>query len=79
MSASTSASAVEIPLAPGVPVVGNALQLASDVAGFLIEPYKRLAEYCPDPGRFDIDRDTAERNEHRRPGVYAPFGMGPHT
>ncbi|MCB0026235.1 MAG: cytochrome P450, partial [Caldilinea sp.] len=38
-----------------------------------------LAEYFPDPDRFDIDRYTAERNEHRRPGVYAPFGMGPHT
>src|SRR5690606_5196667 len=42
MSASTSASAVEIPLAPGMPVLGNALQLASDVAGFLTEQYKRL-------------------------------------
>lgn len=38
-----------------------------------------LAEYFPNPERFDIDRFTAERNEHRRPGVYAPFGMGPHT
>ncbi len=38
-----------------------------------------LAEYFPEPERFDIERYTPERNEHRQPGVYAPFGMGPHT
>jgi len=38
-----------------------------------------LAEYFPDPERFDIERYTPERNEHRQPGAYAPFGLGPHT
>jgi cytochrome P450 len=38
-----------------------------------------LAEYFPEPERFDIERYTPERNEHRRPGVYVPFGLGPHT
>ena len=37
-----------------------------------------MAEYFPDPGRFDIDRYTADRAEHRRPGVYVPFGVGAH-
>ncbi|MDE0531284.1 MAG: cytochrome P450 [Albidovulum sp.] len=37
-----------------------------------------MQEYFPDPERFDIDRFSAERAEHRRPGVYAPFGVGAH-
>ena len=35
-------------------------------------------EHYPDPMRFDIDRYLPDRNEHRVPGVYAPFGLGPH-
>ena len=37
-----------------------------------------MSEYFPNPERFDIDRYTAERAEHRQPGVYAPFGVGAH-
>ena len=37
-----------------------------------------MEEYYPDPHRFDIDRYLPERGEHRRAGVYAPFGLGPH-
>ena len=37
-----------------------------------------LPEHFPEPNRFDIDRYTPERAEHRRPEVYAPFGLGPH-
>ncbi len=37
-----------------------------------------MSEYFPDPERFDIDRYTAERAEHRQHGVYAPFGLGEH-
>jgi len=37
-----------------------------------------LEEYFPHPQKFDIGRYTPERHEHRRPGVYAPFGLGPH-
>ncbi len=36
------------------------------------------AEHYPDPLRFDIDRYLPDRNEHRAPGVYAPFGLGTH-
>jgi cytochrome P450 len=38
-----------------------------------------LAEFYPDPMRFDIDRYSAERREHAKPGAYSPFGRGPHT
>ena len=37
-----------------------------------------LPEYFPEPHRFDIDRYAPERAEHRRPEVYAPFGLGAH-
>ena len=37
-----------------------------------------LEEYFPDPDRFDIDRYTQARGEHRQRGAYAPFGAGNH-
>lgn len=37
-----------------------------------------LPEYFPDPERFDIERYTGQRAEHRKLGVYAPFGVGVH-
>ena len=37
-----------------------------------------MEEYFPEPHRFDIDRYTPERAEHRQAGVYAPFGVGTH-
>ena len=37
-----------------------------------------MPEYFPDPHRFDIERYNPVRNEHGRPGVYAPFGVGAH-
>ncbi|HEY1351165.1 MAG TPA: cytochrome P450 [Ktedonobacteraceae bacterium] len=38
----------------------------------------RLPELFPQPDLFDIDRYHAPRNEHRRPGAFAPFGVGDH-
>ncbi len=37
-----------------------------------------LPQFFPEPERFDIDRYTPERAEHKQPYVYAPFGLGPH-
>ena len=37
-----------------------------------------MAEYFPDPERFDIDRFVPPRNEHQQPGVYLPYGVGTH-
>ena len=38
-----------------------------------------LPECFPEPARFDIDRYLPERREHRRPGVFALLGVGPHV
>ena len=38
-----------------------------------------LEQYFPEPERFDIERYTPERQEHRQPGVFAPFGAGSHV
>jgi len=38
-----------------------------------------MEEYFPNPEKFDIDRYEKPRAEHLRPGVYSPFGRGPHT
>ena len=37
-----------------------------------------LAEYFPEPLQFDVDRYAPPRGEHRLPGAFAPFGIGPH-
>jgi cytochrome P450 len=31
-----------------------------------------------EPGTFDIDRFAPPRSEHKRPGAFAPFGLGAH-
>ena len=51
--------------------VGSRIMFAFAVPHF-------CAEHYPDPQRFDIDRYLPERNEHRAPGVWAPFGLGTH-
>jgi cytochrome P450 len=38
-----------------------------------------MHEYWPEPEKFDIDRYTKGRAEHMQPGVYSPYGRGPHT
>ncbi len=38
-----------------------------------------MEEYFPNPGKFDIDRYARPRAEHLKPGVYSPYGRGPHT
>lgn len=38
-----------------------------------------LPDLFPSPMTFDIDRYTQARNEHRKPGAYAPFGLGDHA
>ena len=37
-----------------------------------------LPECFPEPERFDIERYGPDRAEHKRPYVYAPFGLGAH-
>jgi cytochrome P450 len=38
-----------------------------------------MEEYWPNATTFDIDRFRKPRAEHLRPGVYSPYGRGPHT
>ncbi len=38
-----------------------------------------MPEFYAHPERFDIDRYLPERNEHRKPGAFAPFGAGAHV
>ncbi len=51
---------------------GANLTIATTVPHFLETFYEQ-------PLAFDIDRFTEPRNEHRNPGAYAPFGLGPHV
>ncbi len=37
-----------------------------------------MAEFYPEPERFDIDRYAKPRAEHLAEGAYSPFGRGPH-
>ena len=37
-----------------------------------------MPEYFPNPQRFDIERYTTKRAEHKQRGVYVPFGVGAH-
>lgn len=57
----------------GYPVAaGETLLMAGGVAHY-------LPRLFPDPERFDVERYSPPRNEHRQRGAYAPFGAGPHT
>jgi len=38
-----------------------------------------VPELFPDPGRFDPERYSQARSEHRRPHAFAPFGFGTHA
>jgi len=38
-----------------------------------------MDEYFPNAAEFDVDRYEKPRAEHMRPGVYSPYGRGPHT
>jgi len=38
-----------------------------------------MEEYWPNAKSFDIDRYQKPRAEHLQPGVYSPYGRGPHT
>jgi cytochrome P450 len=50
---------------------GEMLYVATTVPHF-------MEAYYPEPESFDIDRYEKPRSEHLRPGVYSPYGRGPH-
>ena len=57
----------------GYPIpVGSRVIIAQTASHYLEENF-------PDPLKFDIDRYLQGRDEHRKRGAYAPFGLGTHT
>ncbi len=38
-----------------------------------------LPEFFPDPFRFDPERHSPPRSEHRQPGAFVPFGLDAHA
>ena len=73
---------------PAVPMLVRSVTNSFEFAGYRIEAGEAvftatsvphyLPECFPDPDRFDIERYTEARAEHRQPYAYAPFGLGPH-
>lgn len=59
-------------------LAGYRLEPGQDVEVAMIVPHF-LEELYPNPMQFDIERFRPPRNEHRKPGAYAPFGLGDHT
>ncbi len=51
---------------------GELMYVATSVPHF-------MNEFYPDAEKFDIDRYEKPRAEHLKPGVYSPYGRGPHT
>jgi cytochrome P450 len=51
---------------------GELLYVATSVPHF-------MHEYYPSPEKFDIDRYQKPRAEHLKPGVFSPYGRGPHV
>ncbi|HLL54144.1 MAG TPA: cytochrome P450 [Myxococcaceae bacterium] len=51
---------------------GELLFVATSVPHF-------MEEYFPNAEKFDIDRYQRPRAEHLKPGVYSPYGRGPHV
>ena len=51
---------------------GELIYIATSVPHF-------MEEYFPNVEAFDPDRYFEPRREHMKPGVYSPFGRGPHT
>ena len=74
---------------PIAPAITRTVSNTFEFAGYTIPAGERviiattvphhLEEYFPEPGRFDIDRYGPARQEHQQPGVFAPFGAGPHV
>ena len=73
---------------PAVPALTRTVSNSFEFAGYTVPARAEvivgntvahhLPELFPDPERFDIDRYTPERAEHRQPGAFAPFGLGTH-
>ncbi len=76
-------------LYPPVPVMVRYAASDFEFAGFGIRTGEHclvanavthfLPEFFPHPHRFDIARYAPERNEHKQPHAYSPYGLGVHN
>ena len=73
------------PIVPAVPrIVSNSFEFggyqvpagAQVMLGTTVSHH--LPECFPDPERFDIERYSPGTQQHRRPGAFAPYGVGRH-
>lgn len=74
---------------PVVPAIQRTVTEPFEFAGHRVDAGGRLfiattavhydERFYPDPEKFDIDRYLPDRNEHRTPGVFAPYGLGTHS
>lgn len=74
---------------PVVPAIQRTVTEPFEFAGHRVDAGGRLfiattavhydEKYYPNPEKFDIDRYLPARNEHRTPGVFAPYGLGTHS
>jgi cytochrome P450 len=74
------------PLGPGIlrhaansfEFEGYTIQAGEAIIAATMLPHY-LPECFPEPYRFDIDRYTPANRQHKKPGAFAPFGVGPHS
>ena len=74
---------------PIAPAIARTVSNTFEFAGYTVPAGEKvivattvphhLERHFPEPERFDIERYGPERQEHRQPGVFAPFGAGPHV
>ena len=76
-------------LHPVIPVHRRTAMNSFEIDGMQVSPRSTvliaftaphyLEKHFKDVETFDIDRFSPPRNEHKQPGVYAPFGTGTHV
>lgn len=72
--------AIALPRVVASPFAFGGFRFAPGDTVFVAGPVTHfLPEQFPDPERFDPGRYGTDRNEHRRPFAWAPFGLGPHA
>lgn len=74
---------------PIAPALFRSVKVPFEFEGYYIEAGQKmliatalphhLPEFYPNPFQFDIERYCKGREEHRQPGVFAPFGLGSHV
>ena len=74
---------------PVIPIQMRTAMNAFEIGGIEVPAYASvlcafpathyMEKHFPDSEKFDIERYTEPRNEHRQTGAYVPFGVGTHV